>query len=238
VRPAWYALGRGGWRDYVTLLHVPYTAWHLSYVVTGGCLAPVVRWERLGAVVAAFALGRGVGAHALDELRGRPLQTAIPERVLIVLATVSILAASAIGIAGAAAWGWWLVVLVAIGAFLVIAYNLELAGGRIHTGFWFALGWGGLPALTGYAVVAGEVDVVALLVAAFAFLVSVVQRVLSAPVRLVRRHVSAVRGEVELLDGSRSALDEASLMGSQERALRLLTAAMIVLAAALFAFRV
>jgi hypothetical protein len=238
MRPAWYALGRGGWRDYVTLLHVPYTAWHLSYVVIGGCLAPVVRWERLGAVVAAFALGMGIGAHALDELRGRPLQTAIPERVLIVLATVSILAASAIGIAGAAAWGWWLVVLVAIGAFLVIAYNLELAGGRIHTGFWFALGWGGLPALTGYAVVAGEVDVVALLVAAFAFLVSVVQRVLSTPVRLVRRHVAAVRGEVELLDGSRSALDEASLMGSQERALRLLTAAMIVLAAALVAFRV
>jgi hypothetical protein len=238
MRPAWYALGRGRWRDYVTLLHVPYTAWHLSYVVIGGCLAPVVRWERLGAVVAAFALGMGVGAHALDELRGRPLQTAIPERVLIVLATVSILAASAIGIAGAAAWGWWLVVLVAIGAFLVIVYNLELAGGRIHTGFWFALGWGGLPALTGYAVVAGEVDVVALLVAAFAFLVSVVQRVLSTPVRLVRRHVAAVRGEVELLDGSRSALDAASLMGSQERALRLLTAAMIVLAAALVAFRV
>jgi hypothetical protein len=180
----------------------------------------------------------GVGAHALDELRGRPLQTAIPERVLIVLATVSILAACAIGIAGAAAWGWWLAVLVAIGAFLVIAYNLELAGGRIHTGFWFALGWGGLPALTGYAVVAGEVDVVAILVATFAFLVSVAQRVLSTPVRYVRRRVAAVRGEVELLDGGRSTLDEASLMGSQERALRLLTAATIVLAASLVAFRI
>jgi len=238
VRPSWYALERGSWRDYVTLLHVPYTAWHLSYVVVGGCLAPVVRWERLGAVVAAFALGMGVGAHALDELRGRPLQTAIPERVLIVLATVSILAACAIGIAGAAAWGWWLAVLVAIGAFLVIAYNLELAGGRIHTGFWFALGWGGLPALTGYAVVAGEVGVVAVLVATFAFLVSVVQRVLSTPVRYVRRRVAAVRGEVELLDGGRSTLDEASLMGSQERALRLLTAATIVLAASLVAFRI
>ena len=27
--------GPGGWRDYVTLLHLPYTAWHLSYVVVG-----------------------------------------------------------------------------------------------------------------------------------------------------------------------------------------------------------
>jgi hypothetical protein len=58
-RPAWYALERGGWRDLVTLLHPPYTAWHLSYVVIGGCLAPVVAWERLGAVVAAFALAVG-----------------------------------------------------------------------------------------------------------------------------------------------------------------------------------
>jgi hypothetical protein len=238
VRPSWYSLERGGWRDYVTLLHPPYTAWHLSYVVIGGCLAPTVRWERLVTVTAAFALGMGVGAHALDELRGRPLQTAIPDRVLVALAAVSIAAACAIGVAGASAWGWWLLVLVAVGALLVVAYNLELAGGRIHSGFWFALGWGALPALTGYAVVAGRLDAVAVLVAAFAFSLSVVQRVLSTPVRLVRRRVAAVRGEIELRDGTVSALDESSLMGSQELALRVLTAATIVLAAALVAFRI
>jgi hypothetical protein len=238
VRPSWYALGRGGWRDYVTLLHPPYTAWHLSYVVIGGCLAPVVRWERLVTVTAAFALGMGIGAHALDELRGRPLNTAIPDRVLVVLAVLSITGACAIGVVGAAAWGWWLLALVALGAFVVIAYNLELAEGRLHTGFWFAFGWGALPALTGYAVVAGTVDAVAVLAASFAFIVSVVQRVLSTPVRLVRRRVAVVRGEIELLDGSRRAVDEASLMGSQERALRLLSAAVVVLAAALVAFRV
>jgi hypothetical protein len=237
VRPSWYSLERGGWRDYVTLLHPPYTAWHVSFVVIGGCLAPVVRWERLLTVAAAFALGMGVGAHALDELRGRPLQTAIPDRVLAALAAVSIAAACAIGVAGAAAWGWWLLVLVAVGAVLVVAYNLELAGGRLHNGFWFALGWGALPALTGYAVVSGELDPVAVLVAGFAFLVSVVQRVLSTPVRLVRRRVAAVRGELELLDGSRRAIDEAALMESQERALQLLAGATIVLAAALVAFR-
>jgi hypothetical protein len=92
--------------------------------------------------------------------------------------------------------------------------------------------------VTGYAVVAGSVDAVAVLAAAFAFIVSVVQRVLSTPVRLVRRRVAVVRGEIELRDGSRRAVDEASLMGSQERALRLLTAAVVVLAAALVAFRI
>ncbi len=41
MRRAFYALEPGGARDYVTLLHLPYTAWHLSYVVLGACLVPV-----------------------------------------------------------------------------------------------------------------------------------------------------------------------------------------------------
>ena len=43
ARPAFYALAPGGWRDYVTLLHPPYTLWHLSYVAIGAALAPEVR---------------------------------------------------------------------------------------------------------------------------------------------------------------------------------------------------
>ena len=34
-RPAFYALAPGGWRDWWTLLHPPYTLWHLSYVALG-----------------------------------------------------------------------------------------------------------------------------------------------------------------------------------------------------------
>ena len=121
ARPSWYALETGGWRDYVTLLHPPYTAWHLSYVVIGGCLAPIVAWGRLGAAVAAFGLAVGIGAHALDELRGRPLRTSIPSPMLVALAAVSIAGACAIGIVGAIAFEPWIAVLVPIGAFLVLA---------------------------------------------------------------------------------------------------------------------
>ncbi len=38
------------------------------------------------------------------------------------------------------------------GAFLVVAYNLELFGGRFHNDLWFALAWGAFPALTGFWV--------------------------------------------------------------------------------------
>ena len=133
ARPSWYALERGGWRDYITLLHLPYTGWHVSYVVIGGCLASTVAWGRLGAAVAAFVLAVGIGAHALDELRGRPLRTGISDSVLIGLAVVSVAAASAIGVVGALSFRPWIVLLVPVGIFLVLAYNLELAGGRFHT---------------------------------------------------------------------------------------------------------
>jgi hypothetical protein len=237
ARPAFYALERGGWRDYVTLLHPPYTAWHVSYVVIGGCLAPVVAWGRLGAAAAAFALAVGIGAHALDERTGRPLRTAIPDRILVALAAISIAAAVAIGLVGAVTFRPWLALLVPVGLFLVLAYNLELAGGRFHSDLWFGLAWGGFPVVCGYAAVAGDLGVAAVLGAAFAVLLSLAQRVLSSHVRLVRRRSTAVRGEIELADGTRSEIDAASLMAPAERALRLLAVATIALAATMVAFR-
>ncbi|MGH3046733.1 MAG: hypothetical protein ACRDNC_06985, partial [Gaiellaceae bacterium] len=149
-RPAFYALAQGGWRDYVTLLHPPYTAWHLSYVVIGAALAPELQASRLLPTLVAFFLALGIGAHALDELNGRPLRTQISSSALVALAVVSILAAVAIGIAGAVLVDPWIGSFVAAGAFIVVAYNLELAGGRFHGDTWFALAWGAFPLVTGY----------------------------------------------------------------------------------------
>jgi 4-hydroxybenzoate polyprenyltransferase len=238
ARPAFYALPAGGWRDYVTLLHLPYTAWHLSYVVIGGCLASQVAWDRLGAVVAAFALALGVGAHAFDELHGRPLRTRIPKAILVALAVASVAGACAIGLVVATTFRPWLALLVPIGVFLVLAYNLELAGGRFHTDLWFGIAWGGFPVLCGYAAVAGEIEVEAVLAALFAVLLSLAQRTLSSHVRHVRRQAVAVRGEIELADGSREKLDAQRLIAAAERGLRLLAAATVVLAVALVALRV
>jgi hypothetical protein len=238
ARPAWYALERGSWRDYVTLLHPPYTAWHLSFVVIGGCLAPVVAWGRLGAAVLAFALAVGIGAHALDELRGRPLRTGIPSSVLVGLAAISIAAACTIGVVGAISFEPWVALLVPVGLFLVLGYNLELFDGRFHSDLWFGLAWGGFPVVCGYAAVAGSLDAAALLAAAFATLLSLAQRALSNHVRFVRRHVASVDARLELRDGSETSLDTESLIAADEIALRLLAAASVVLAAALVAFRI
>ena len=112
ARPAFYALRSGGWRDYITLLHLPYTAWHLSYVVIGAALSPEFAVSRLWPTLLAFGLAVGIGAHALDELRGRPLRTQIPARVLVGLAAVSIAGAVGIGVVGAVTVDPWLAVFV------------------------------------------------------------------------------------------------------------------------------
>ena len=236
--PAFYALGGGGVRDYVTLLHGPYTAWHLAYAVVGGCLALTVDWWVLGLTVLAFALAMGLGAHALDELNGRPLGTAIPSRVLVALAIVSVGAAAALGIVVALERTLWILPLVAVGAALVPVYNLELLGGRIHTDLGFGLAWGAFPLLTAYVAQTGAVRVETVLAAAWATLLSLAQRRLSHTARRLRRETAAVEGRLVLEDGTTEPLTRATLLDAPEAALRLLAAATVLLAAALVALRV
>jgi len=236
-RPAFYALDSGGWRDYVTLLHPPYTLWHLSYVAIGASLAPGLQTHRLVWGLLAFFLAMGVGAHALDELNGRPLATRVPARVLIAVAIVSIGAATAIGVGAAIAWTLWLVPFVAFGAFIAVAYTLELAGGRFHGDLWFALAWGAFPVLTAYVGASGTLRAEALLAALFAALLSAAQRRLSTQVRVVRRRVSEISGSLLYSDGSVEAIDERTLIAVPEAALRALSAAVVALAIALVVLR-
>lgn len=236
--PAFYALRPGGWRDYVTLLHAPYTAWHLSYVVVGGCLAARVDWGVLGLTVLAFALAMGVGAHALDELAGRPLRTAIPSRGLVWLAIGSVAAASAIGIVVALERTLWILPLVAVGAALVPVYNLELLGGRLHTDLGFALSWGAFPVLTAFVAQTGTLRLEAALAAVWATVFSLAQRRLSTSVRRLRRDVVAVEGRLRLADGTDEPLARETVTMPAEAALRLLAVAVVVLAAAFVVLRV
>ena len=236
-RPAFYALATGGWRDYVTLLHAPYTAWHLSYVAIGAALTSAFAWDRFLPTLAAFFLAVGIGAHALDELNGRPLGTRIPSPVLAVLAAVSIAGAVAIGVVGAVTVSPWIAVFAAAGGFVVVAYNLELLGGRFHGDAWFALAWGAFPLVTAYFAAAGTLDAVAAGGAVFAFLLSRAQRLLSTPVRDVRRRVTAVEGRLERTDGTAETVDADLLLRGKEAALRALAGAAVALAVALVIMR-
>lgn len=234
-RPAFYALSPGGWRDYWTLLHPPYTLWHLSYVAIGAALAPELMVGWWLETTAAFFLAMGVAAHALDELNGRPLRTRIPRGVLIGLAVVGLGGALAIGVHGAMAATPWIWALMPVGVFLVVAYNLELAGGWFHSDLWFALAWGGFPVVVAYVAQTGTLSVGAALAAAGCVALSAAQRALSTPVRRLRRRVTGVTGSIALEDGTVESIDAGTLGHAPEVALRLLSISVPLIAASMIA---
>ena len=238
VRPAFYAARPGGWRDWWTLLHPPYTLWHLSYVVIGATLAPHTDMPRLVATLLAFFFAVGVSAHALDELHGRPLGTAIPTRWLVGVSVVGLLLACGLGLIGVDRVGPGLVVFIVIGPVLVFGYNLELFGGWMHTDLGFAAAWGAFPVLVAFYVQAEELTVAALFGAVAALGLSLAQRALSTPARTMRRRVNRVEGIVAMNDGSERELDVSIMLEPLERALRALSWSTVALALALIAARV
>src|SRR5579864_8423572 len=201
--PAFYAIRGGGWRDWWTILHPPYTVWHLSYVAIGAAVAPVVRLDRLAATLIAFFLAVGIGAHALDELNGRPLRTNISTPLLKVAAAISIAGAVAIGVIGVHRVGAFLIPLIAFPAF---------------TGFWAS---------------GSTFRVSGVLAAAACFALSVAQRALSTPVRALRRRTTRVQGSIERTDGTVEPVDRSTLTEAPERALRALSLAVPLIAAAM-----
>lgn len=233
-RAAWYTASPGTWRDWLSVLHLPYTAWHLSYVLIGAGLAPQLSISRLIATVSAFALAVGVAAHGLDELHGRPLGTAIPGPLLAGVSSVALVGAILLGIAGVARVGWGLALFIGAGTAIVVAYNLELWGGRLHNDTTFAVAWGSFPVLTAYYAQASTLRPAAMVAAVFAYGLSHAQRVLSTEARDLRRRVLSIDGQkVYELGGTEVPITRESMLRPIERGLMALSWATCALAVAL-----
>jgi hypothetical protein len=239
--PAFYArpsrATRRPWADWWVLLHPPYTLWHLSYVAIGATIASRFDGGRFFATLAAFFLAVGVCAHALDELHGRPLRTAIPSWLLVGAAAVSLAGAVALGLLGLARVGPGLGVFIVVGVGLTVAYNLELLGGRLHNDVTFAAAWGAFPVLTAYYAQAETLRFPALAAAGAAYWLSAAQRSLSTPARTLRRQVASLDGTVTFTDERTAPLTTTIVLAPLETALRAMACAVVALAVALVVYR-
>jgi hypothetical protein len=234
-RPAFYAPVGSKTGDLVAILHPPYTAWHLSHVVLGASIAPVFNGEILAGTLLAFFFGLGIGAHALDELHGRPLRTSLGRATLTGLAITGMVGALAVAIAGAFVVSPWVLGWAAVGIALAVGYALERPR-PLHTQLGFALAWGAFPTLVGYWAQTRTVALPAVLMAATTTLLSMAQRALSTPARNIRRTVDFATMVLERPD-STERWDEGAILRTWETPLKLLTAAVIVLALGLLAVR-
>ncbi|HQU26057.1 MAG TPA: hypothetical protein PLS29_03390 [Acidimicrobiales bacterium] len=239
--PAFYAAPRflqsRRAREWWTVLHPPYTALHLSLVTIGACLSAPTNAVKLVATLGAFLLAVGVGAHSLDELNGRPLATTIPGWQLVGASTLGLGGAVALGVVGMIVVSPYLAAFIVVGFGVALAYNLELFGGRLHTGTVLVLSWGAFPVLTAYFAQHGTLSAGAVGAAIFGALLTRIQRQLSTPARVLRRRTRALDGTIEYLDGESRPITRASLLAPLEDALRTLCWAGPVLALTLAAVR-
>jgi hypothetical protein len=219
LAPAFYAPRRDGWRDYWTLLHPPYTMWHLSYVLLGAAVSPAPDPRIVAGALVAFGLAVGVGAHAFDELKGRPLRTQIPSPVLIALGTLALLVAVVLGLVAATMLGPIFLLFVTGGAAIVLLYAFEAP--LVHSDVGFAVGWGAFPVVT-VAFATGAHPVPTALAALGAAVLSLAQRRLSSRARSIRRRAVEVHGEIVYADGSRESIEARSLISVPEAALSIL----------------
>lgn len=235
-RPAFYAPVGSPAGDLVAILHPPYTAWHLSHVALGAAVAPVVDGVVLAGTLLAFLFGLGIGAHALDELHGRPLRTSLGTRTLLALGIAGMAAAMAVAVAGVFAISPWVIAWAIAGIALAVGYAFERPR-PLHTPLGFGLAWGAFPTLVGYWAQAQTIGSGALLMAAATTLLSMTQRALSTPARNLRRTVDFAEMVLERRDATER-WTEGEILKTWEVPLKLLTAAVITFALGLLALRV
>jgi hypothetical protein len=235
--PAFYAspafLARPRSREWWTVLHPPYTMLHLSLVAVGACLAGPVNAVHLLATLIAFFLAVGIGAHALDELNGRPLRTTIPSGQLVAAAILGLGGAVALGIVGMVLVSPYLAIFIALGVVAAVGYNLELFGGRLHTSLVMVLSWGSFPVLTAYFAQHVALSWASGAAAVYAALVVRIQQLLSTPARDFRRRVLAVEGATRHADGSSEPITKEALLRPYELSLKALCWMGVALALAL-----
>ena len=236
VKKTWYAVEGSRWAEFLTILHLPYTGMVLCYVALGAFLASVVHWDRLSWCLLAYFLGLGVGAHALDELSGRPYGRSFTERELWIIGVTTLVLASAIGVYYAVTLSPWLWLFIALGAFFAVSYPLaRLFGGRFHTDFWFAVSWGMLPFLTSFFLQALTLTLSSLLMACALGMTAAVEITLSRWVRALRRRPARLR--IAYTDGSEEEWEFRRLIGKPELALKLLVVTVYLFTAAVGAWR-
>ncbi len=236
IERTWYASEGSRWAEFLTILHPPYTGMVLCYVTLGALMVPEIHPDRLVWTLIGYFLGLGIGAHALDQLSGRPYGRSFTVPELWVFAIVTLAAAIAIGGYYAITLAPWLWTFIAVEAFFAVTYNLDrLFCGRFHTDWWFAFSWGALPFLTSFYLQGLTLTLPALVMAGALAGTAGMEISLSRWVRALRRdpaRLLLVHG-----DGRQEEWDLWRLIGRPERALKLLVVTVYLLTISLALYR-
>jgi len=142
----------------VGILFLPYTGMAVSFAIWGS-LSVEFSLERLASIGLLYFLAIGVSAHCLDALGSKKKPWGqLPKTKLWAAAIISLILACAIGLYFAFLDSWWLIPIGVIEVFFLLAYNLELFGGKFHNNSSFVISWGILPVFAGAAIQSNSIS--------------------------------------------------------------------------------
>jgi hypothetical protein len=189
--------GSRRFRLLVGLSFYPYSLMNASYVLIGSLLASPVHYDRMVAMAVVYLLAVGVAAHALDAMGpNKPWGDLLSRRQLGWLAVAGLVPSLAIGVYFALTAAPLLIPLGLCELFFLLAYNLELLGGRLHTDFWFSLSWGFLPVLAGYIVQTDSLSLTSLAGGLFGFFTAFTEISASRPYKSLKRQPGGAQAPV------------------------------------------
>ena len=175
-------------RLFVGLSFYPYSLMNASYVLIGSLLAATVHYDRMAGMALAYILAVGVSAHSLDAMApNKPWGDFLTRRQLGSLAAIALVPALGLGLYYALAFAPLLLPLGAAELFFLLAYNLELFGGRFHTDFWFATSWGFLPVIVGYVLQADSFSIPSVCGGLFGFFTAYLEISASRPYKAMKK---------------------------------------------------
>ncbi|HYC11107.1 MAG TPA: hypothetical protein VEC02_00395 [Nitrososphaerales archaeon] len=200
-RNEWFLLRRGPltFRRFVNMMFLPYTLMNVCYVLVGSLLARPVYFDRMGGMALVYFLAVGVGAHALDaSAPNRPWGSFLSRPQFLAIAVAALGVSLSIGAYYALAFALVLFPIGFLELFFLLSYNLELFRGRFHTDLWFALSWGFLPVLAGFAVQTGAVTFLAVAGGLFGFLTAYVEIKAARPYKALIREGGGASSELAM----------------------------------------
>jgi len=152
----------------VGILFLPYTGMVVSFAIWGS-LSVEFSLERLTSIGLLYFLAIGVSAHCLDALGSKKKPWGqLPKTKLWAVAIISLILACSIGLYFAFLDSWWLIPIGIIEVFFLLAYNLELFGGKFHNNSSFVISWGILPVFAGATIQSNTISVETVLLSVIA----------------------------------------------------------------------
>jgi hypothetical protein len=159
-----------------------------SYVLIGSLLAHPAHFDRMLGMALAYLLAVGVSAHSLDAMApNKPWGDFLSKRQLLWIAVAGLVPALLLGLYYALAFAPLLLPIGFVELFFLLAYNLELFGGRFHGELWFAFSWGFLPVIAGFVVQTNLVNLTSLAAGLFGFFTAFIEINASRPYKVMKK---------------------------------------------------